>query len=614
MPALDSASRLRSLLPSLKTQVHFQIIEAGIRKRALSQAEQPVYFPYADVLSVGLLYNKTETNRHLTYRDLDELALDTDTAIDAAVSNLEAFSKEKFRLVQSGFYTSPWKDNFDGARLLLTDLFKELEVEGDIVALTPAADALFVTGSRDADGLKLLTVLSAAVMRGANPLAALPLVLRNNLWQPFLPEPENEAFFEIYRYRLTVLQHHYEQQSRLLAETDQLALLKDRQGGTSANFIYTPPLFIEEDQRTGSCYSKTSVLEGSPASIPTAEVVEFYRKDRSGEKQCVARAPFHLLQEELGNKLKPDNYFKPERWFLSEFPDSQELSALGTMAAGKPPGRWFQAPANQLSELSRRFGIKIPDTAELADSLEVNPDSIVQVLRLPGTVSQLQERQYATGMSAIICPELAPDKQLLRLEKVDACSSRTVFFARSKHQGMAVLKLLKRENYDTMAIRNAFIKQSRELSALEERFGLSLPEKTSIFGSLQQNQNYLRQDFRLTAAWPDLLDFYQAQLMGDHLQVLVPGPKAASNLWDASLRNLQSRFSRQGQAERQDNQAEIFLINESRGLAVSVTLAETPDPAMLSTFEDVRANLSTQARRPQELSFSLTRKILPVQP
>jgi hypothetical protein len=68
-----------------------------------------------------------------------------------------------------------------------------------------------------------------------------------------------------------------------------------------------------------------------------------------------------------------------------------------------------------------------------------------------------------------------------------------------------------------------------------------------------------------------------------------------------------------GRDQRQDNQAEIFLINESRGLAVSVTLAE-PDPAMLSTFEDVRANLSTQARRPQELSFSLTRKILPVQP
>ena len=225
MPAPESASLLRSLLPSLKTQVHFQIIEAVIRKRALSQAEQPVYFPYADVLSVGLLYNKTETNRHLTYRDLDELALDTDTAIDAAVSNLEAFSKERFRLVQSGFYTSPWKDNFDGARLLLTDLFKELEVEGDIVALTPAADALFVTGSRDADGLKLLTVLSAAVMRGANPLAALPLVLRNNLWQPFLPEPENEAFFEIYRYRLTVLQHHYEQQSRLLADTDRKSVV-----------------------------------------------------------------------------------------------------------------------------------------------------------------------------------------------------------------------------------------------------------------------------------------------------------------------------------------------------------------------------------------------------
>ena len=612
MSSLDRPSILNNLLPNLKTLVHFQIIEAGIQKRALSEAEQPVYFPYADVLAVGLLYNKPEANRQLTYQDLDALALDSDRAVDLAVRNLEALSKDKFRLVQSGFYTSPWKDNFDGARLLLTDLFKELEVDGDIVALAPAADALFVTGSRDADGLKLLTMLSAASMRGANPLAALPLVLRNNLWQSFLPEPKNQAFHEMYHYRLTVLQHHYERQSQLLADTYNPKLLPEQSGNTSAGFIYAAPLLIEEDQRTKCYYSKTSVLEGSPASIPSTEVVEFYRKDRSGEKQCVARAPFQLVQEELFRKLKPHSHFKPERWYLSEFPDSQELSALGTMAPGKPHGDWIPPPTDQLSELRQRFGIDIPEGAEPADSLEVNPESSIQVFRLPGTVLELQQRQYAKGMSAVLCPELAAAEQLLRLEKVDACSSRTVFFAPSKYQGKAVLKLLKRENYDTIAVRNAFIKQSSELSTLEELFGLSLPEKTIIVGSFERDQGYLRQDFRLRASWLALLDFYQAQLMGDHLQVLVPEAKAESKLWDASLKKLQSRFSRQVEAEKKDEQAAILLINESRGLAVSIILPGTPEAALLSTFEDVRANLSDQARRPEDLSFSLTRKVLPV--
>lgn len=503
----NSNDLLARLLPCLRTLNFFQ--SSNLKARAMAPPDtssgELVFFSYADVLAVGLVFDKGETVQHARHFELERIGLDAEAAIDIAVQNLKQLSHDSMRPVQHGFYTSPWKDSYDGCRLLLPEIFSKLSVQGEVVALAAAADNLFVTGSEDIVGLELMTTLGAALMQSPAAVPALPLVLRDGTWESFQLAVDDPAFDTINTYRQNVLRMLYKEQEDLLQQSSP--------AGRSSTIT---PFVFDHDRKRGFLFSKTSVLDGSVNVIPETDVVEFFKKNWMGKEECVSRASLARVTQILASKLTKDPILQPGRWYLNEFPSAAELAALGKMPPEQSPlvSAKTSFEATDLSVFEILVSLPIPKGAKPTSSTLEKPNTQVCEFIYSGSVSELQEF-YLSNL------RIGGFKQLETKQGVffetglyGAGCTREVMFGPSKIRGETLLRLVKRVNYDTLATRNALIKQSPLLRSLEQFFGLSIPEDTRIKGEFRTSDKSGSQ-YLLSSNSPDqLMRFFRTQLLG----------------------------------------------------------------------------------------------------
>ncbi|HEY3998822.1 MAG TPA: hypothetical protein VGO93_08150 [Candidatus Xenobia bacterium] len=96
-----------------------------------------------------------------------------------ALDNLRKRSGGAPHQVKPGLYYSRWHDSFDATRLMLTDIWSELSVKGDVVARLVDPNTVWVTGSHDAENLQQL--ISQTPSATLNPYL---LVLKEGTWSP----------------------------------------------------------------------------------------------------------------------------------------------------------------------------------------------------------------------------------------------------------------------------------------------------------------------------------------------------------------------------------------------------------------------------------------------
>ncbi len=492
------ARMISGLLPCLRTYITFQQMNESYH---FEPSEEFVYFPYADVLGVGLVIDKGETQQHLRHPDLEKLNLTVEEAVEISVNNLEKLSTgSTFRIVQPGFYTSPWKDLYDGARLMLTDLFSNLEVKGEIVALSPAPDALFVTGSQDAQGLELLVELGHSMMDGnPNSVAAWPLVLRDGIWQPFTLPADDPAFNTINFYRLKILEQLYQAQATVLADAAMKA------AGT-----FVAPFVIDQDEQTEILFSKTSVLEDTVCIVPEADVVEFFRRGSSGKKECVGRAPFGHVALVMNQYMLKDPAARPVRWHLSTFPSEAELNQIGMMPALRSPIE--TTPVSEMVQVSRAFGLPLPAGARPHSQFEQNAEGLLITMVVNCTPAELKDFHFKNLPVGNM--ETIPTEQgeFHLAEMPSANCVRMVVFGPSKIAGECIIEWLKSFDYNNPSIINAFAKQSDEILSLEQIFGISIIPESRVEGELRINSSGARQDFISSYPPEAVCSFFRCQM------------------------------------------------------------------------------------------------------
>ncbi|MBP6747763.1 hypothetical protein KA344_21220 [bacterium] len=498
---------LARLLPCLRTLSGFQT--SNLKARAMAPPDtssgELVFFPYADVLAIGLVFDKGETVQHARHFELERIGLDAEAAIDIAVQNLKQLSLDSMRPVQHGFYTSPWKDTYDGCRLLLPEIFSKLSVQGEVVALSAAADNLFVTGSEDIVGLELMTTLGAALMKCPSGVSALPLVLRDGAWESFQLAVDHPAFDTINTYRQNVLRMLYKEQEALL-----------QQSSPAGRRTTITPFVFDHDRERGFLFSKTSVLDGSVNVIPETDVVEFFKKNWLRQEECVARASLARVTEILASKLTKDPILQPGRWYLNEFPSAAELAALGKMPPEQSPlvSAKTSFEETDLSVFELLVSLPIPMGATPTNSTFEKPNTQVCEFIYSGSVSELQEF-YLSNLRIGGFNQLETEQgAFFETGLYGAGCTREVTFGPSKIRGESLLRLVKRVNYDTLATRNALIKQSAPLQSLEQFFGLSIPEDTQIKGEFRTSDKSGSQYLLSNSSPEELVRFFRTQLLG----------------------------------------------------------------------------------------------------
>jgi hypothetical protein len=502
----------------MRTFVHFQTLSFKDKSETFKNAapissaptDELIYFPYADILGVGLVTHtidgaadKVEAIRQ---SKLDQLELSAEEAIDIAVNNLHQISSEPFRKVQVGFYTSPWKDQYDGARLLLTELFSNLKVDGEVVALTPTPGTLFVTGSKDLTGIELMMSIAATLRKEPNAVLSLPLVLRDGLWAPLIVPIDDPIFDIINSNRISILSTLYKEQDPFLAD-----------GKVDKHRVYPTSFTVDRDKTLGYEYCKTKIYAGSVHTIPECDIIEFFQKDKAGKNNCVARAPFEKVVELLPSSfLKKEPGFRPARWRFNNFPRPVELQTLGLMP--NDSGHWSLPDRSedeiQRKKLEKLVSITIPPGAILTSESDAKNKETILEFVVPQTIDQLKDfyqAQFKIGNLIGVPTEQGP---FTIAESLGAACSREAWFGPGKVEGEIELRLVKRVNFNTPALHTAFVTQNELLRQLEQFFDLSLAPDMQPQGEMQVSIESAMQNFASPDTADAVVQFFRIQMSG----------------------------------------------------------------------------------------------------
>jgi len=181
LPKLDRSR----IVPLIKDRQWFE--QTQRRGREQTPPAELVAEPLNSELVVVYAENRLGTLRILSSRDdvgdrarLRELAL---TNLSRLLPKIEIRpGADGVLLISAG-------GGFDASLLLAENLWSsdQIKVDGDIVAAVPAADALVVTGSRNAAGLARLRAAAAKFAAGPNGLTNALFVYRNGKFTRFEP-------------------------------------------------------------------------------------------------------------------------------------------------------------------------------------------------------------------------------------------------------------------------------------------------------------------------------------------------------------------------------------------------------------------------------------------
>ena len=134
----------------------------------------------------GLVYDLPEAMIMLQHDQLDSWGVTYYQALETALGNL-AETEAAFRSIDDEVYVSATEDNYDASRMVVTELFGELQTNGSPVVMVPNRDCLLVTGNENVEGLQLMASLAKETLKQPRPMSGVTFCLDGDDWTPWLP-------------------------------------------------------------------------------------------------------------------------------------------------------------------------------------------------------------------------------------------------------------------------------------------------------------------------------------------------------------------------------------------------------------------------------------------
>lgn len=264
-------------------------------------------------LVASVAYDLPTAIRSVSNDELAKWGVSNYEAIETARANLE---QVPFQVAQmgDGTYLFMNGDNYDSARLLLPEVIRSLQVQGDVIAMVPQRDCLIVTGADDVAGLQAMVDITEKAMEDPRPMVPVAVQLVGDDWVDWLPPVEHPLYSRFKRLELGFLASEYAEQKQMLDQWHERKQL-DR---------FAASFQVIEKKDSGQLLSYAVWSAGVVTLLPKADHVIFYQAG----KAMVASASWDRVQEVVGN-LMTDTNFYPPRFFVQSFPNAAELAALG---------------------------------------------------------------------------------------------------------------------------------------------------------------------------------------------------------------------------------------------------------------------------------------------
>jgi hypothetical protein len=306
------------LLPLVREGLYFEGSTLEMEARGSPNPVVLAHRPITDLMHVGLAVDSDTGIRFVGNEDLQRWNAGLDDLMVTAIANLRARSGGDFQSPQPGVYRSPWHDNYDTSRLLLTDKIRSLELDGAPVAMMPNRDTLLITGDRDAAGLLAMADLVTAELAKPRPMHSIALRLEGDRWVSYLPSANEVVRKRFKRLGVASLQSLYDEQTKLLDRVNEKRGVDIFVGNCTA---------IESKDHTQvltlSVWTKTVLT-----LMPRTDKIAFMDPDQPKEKQLLGTASWERVNAVAGPLLKPVG-MSPMRYRVDGFPTPKQLEAMG---------------------------------------------------------------------------------------------------------------------------------------------------------------------------------------------------------------------------------------------------------------------------------------------
>jgi hypothetical protein len=305
------------LLPTVRSRAYFEFALLQLKLEGGAATDYPQQI-LAEHLAIGLVYDLPDSMRTVISQDLENWGVTFYEALEAACANLRQKEDPVFVSPHDGVYLSATGDNYDAARLILSDMVRQFDVRGDVIAMIPNRDTLIITGSESLLGLRTMAARAKQALTEPRPISTIALRLFDDEWSEWLPPFGHSLYREFATLRLQSLGQQHAEQKELLDAHFQ----KTGRDAFVANFS------AAENSQTGEVKSYCVWSEGFESLLPKTDLVYFVRPGRTeNDGTVVATAAWEAVESTLGPLLEPQELYPP-RYRVRSFPNTAQLRRL----------------------------------------------------------------------------------------------------------------------------------------------------------------------------------------------------------------------------------------------------------------------------------------------
>lgn len=320
-PATLEEARHR-LLPQVRERFTWDLLKLTSELQGSEKFEPPPVRIVAGDLSVEVVYDMPRSTRTLSTDALKDWGTDFDSVLEIARDNLRNVSAPNFKKIAPGVYVSQWRDNFDAARIMATDVLFELEVKGHPVVFVPHRDEMVVTGTLEEEGLAVAAQHVVKSLQGPRPITGKAYRLGGVEWFPFLPPPEHPAYNVLKQLAMENVASCYNEQENYLQK-----LLEKR-----GEDVFVGSQMLVRDP-SGIPQSICVWTKGVDTFLAESDFVFFVDPDK--EPNTLGEAPWARVREVLDDRMEAQGLY-PERYRVRSFPSDEELETLALAQRKKP--------------------------------------------------------------------------------------------------------------------------------------------------------------------------------------------------------------------------------------------------------------------------------------
>lgn len=301
------------LLPALRARSY---LEVDLLLAGNGEGTIPPYEVVGEHLALSLVYDLPDSMMTVNDELLDKWNVTFYEAMEVARQNLHDKPTQCAQIDSAYALTNG--DAYDATRLVVLDFIHQLEVKGDVIAMVPNRERLYVAGSDDPDGLAFLLHFAEQDVQHERYVSGLAFRLEGDEWQPWLPPADHPNFERFRRLQLQTMGEMYSAQERLLKKQHESAGVD----------VYVAPFSGMIDKTTGCGRSLCMWAEGVDTLLPKTDEVFLVRPTGDGIT-TVARGDWPTVARHVGDLMEPQELY-PERWRVRTFPDAGTLAKIGT--------------------------------------------------------------------------------------------------------------------------------------------------------------------------------------------------------------------------------------------------------------------------------------------